>query len=166
MFFRKNKRKRQGSVLRYANSDTNKRKKIRQTEKKLDELVLLGGAHEQQLTDRIINSLDSNSRKRVINMVCKADLNQTAALLQECHAVITTDSGPMHIADAVNIPIIALFTSKNYLPIWKPTGDRVIVLNHPVDCGLCFLATCNNSNKCMELITAEEVINALSEFNY
>ena len=125
------------------------------------ELVLIGGEHEARSAQMMTSSLSEQSQSRVQNLICKASLGQTAALLKRCQAMVSTDSGPMHIADAVAVPIVALFTSKNYLAIWRPIGNKAVLVNHEVDCGPCFQADCHLGNKCMALITPREVLDAL-----
>ena len=67
----------------------------------------------------------------------------------------------MHIADAMKVPTVALFSSKNYPAIWMPLSRNCLVINHPVDCGPCFQDTCHLANKCMNLIEPAEVLDAL-----
>jgi ADP-heptose:LPS heptosyltransferase len=67
----------------------------------------------------------------------------------------------MHIADAVGMPIVALFSSKNHVRIWQPLEPRCTILNRQVDCGPCFRATCPRENLCMDLIEPREVVAAL-----
>ena len=126
------------------------------------ELVLIGGPFETDFARRISAQLRGRTTLRVYDFVAQASLTQTAALLERCAVFVSTDSGPMHIADALGIPLVALFSSKNYLPVWRPMDPRAIVINHPVDCGPCLQATCPIDNRCMTLITANEVLRAVA----
>ena len=47
-------------------------------------------------------------------------------------AVVTLDSGPMHLADALGIPVVALF-GQGLLPLWAPSGPRSVVVSHQAD---------------------------------
>ena len=125
------------------------------------ELVLLGDEHETALAEAIVSSFSETTRSRVRNLVCKADLGQMAAALERCRAVVSTDSGPMHIADAGEIPMVVLFSSHNWPAIWRPMNPNARVINHPVECGPCFQATCHLGNKCMDLIDPREALDAL-----
>jgi alpha-1,3-rhamnosyl/mannosyltransferase len=49
--------------------------------------------------------------------------------LQRCAALITLDSGPMHLADALGIPVVALF-GLGALPLWAPSGPQSAVVSH------------------------------------
>lgn len=125
------------------------------------EIVLIGGEHETGLARRLEAALAGRTQSRLLNLIGVASFGQTAAALERCHAFVGTDSGATHIADAVGLPIVALFSSKNYPAIWQPVSAGAIVLNHPVDCGPCFKADCPIGNKCMQLVTPQEVLDAL-----
>lgn len=80
---------------------------------------------------------------------------------------ITVDSGPMHLADALDVPVIALF-GVGKLPLWAPSGPRSIVLSHQddPDFHVCHPLEANVplGQKFMNRITAEEVIRAAAQF--
>jgi len=60
------------------------------------------------------------------------DLEAWADVLQRCACVISVDSGPMHLADALGVPVIALF-GQGRLPLWAPSGPRSQVIHHQHD---------------------------------
>ncbi|MGE3877895.1 MAG: glycosyltransferase family 9 protein [Planctomycetota bacterium] len=128
------------------------------------DLVLIGDRHEVALTEAMLEHVDSRVRARVVDLVGCADLGQTAAVFERCTVAISTDSGPMHIADAVGVPLVALFCGKTPLPIWVPTGERSVVLYHHVSCAPCLLAECPHSNLCMDSISPDEVLRAVIRF--
>ena len=125
------------------------------------EIVLIGGEHETGLARRLETALAAPATARFHNLIGKTSFGQTAAVLERCHAFLGTDSGATHIADAVGIPIVALFSSKNYPAIWQPVSTRAVVLNHPVACGPCFKADCPIGNECMQLLSPHEVLETL-----
>ncbi len=128
------------------------------------ELVLIGDIHETALTQGLLAAIDARFATRVIDLVGRADLGQTAAIFRRCTVAISTDSGPMHIADAVGVPLVALFCGKTPLPIWVPTSDRSVVLYHHVECAPCLRAECPHANLCMDSITPEETLAAVTRF--
>ena len=93
----------------------------------------------------------------------RASLGRTAALLSRCDAMVSSDSGPMHIADAMDVPIVALFSTHNYPTIWRPVNGKSVVIYHEIDCGPCWLAACPVGNRCMRNITPQEVFEALAQ---
>jgi heptosyltransferase-2 len=94
-------------------------------------LLIVGGQKEKnsaEFLEKKINSI------YVINAVNKTTLRQTAALLKYCNLYIGNDSGPMHLASAVGIPIIELngytkskqFSNGNPIYGFSPYGSKYI----------------------------------------
>ncbi|MEO5579333.1 MAG: glycosyltransferase family 9 protein [Gemmatimonadaceae bacterium] len=56
-----------------------------------------------------------------------ANLRELMAMLSHCDLLICNDSGPMHIADALNVPVVGIFTTGN--PVWhRPYGERQVTV--------------------------------------
>ena len=124
-------------------------------------LLLLGGGHETQFAGELESALGHS--KRIVNVVNQASFGQTGALLQHARALVCTDSGPLHMADALEIPMVALFSYKNYPAIWEPVYARSRVIHRKVPCGPCFRSHCPENNLCMRLIQPEQVMDALQD---
>jgi heptosyltransferase I len=88
-------------------------------------------------------------------------LRELAALYKMASVLLTTDSGPMHLAAAVGTPVVALFgpTSPERT---GPYGDRHIVIRHGLPCSPCFRKTCETL-ECMKTISVDEVFQAVRE---
>ncbi len=123
-------------------------------------LLLVGGPAEAALFRRLAGDEALARPARLINLIGASSLGVTMALLSRCRAAVMTDSGPMHIADALGIPLVALFSAHNH-PVWHPTAPRSVVLRELVECGPCFKATCPKENLCMSRITPEAVLHRL-----
>lgn len=67
-----------------------------------------------------------------VQIVECAAIEQWAAELQKFSAIVTVDSGPMHLADALDVPLIALF-GPGALPLWAPSSPQSRVLSHQND---------------------------------
>ncbi len=96
----------------------------------------------------------------------KTTLRESAALLAACSALVTGDSGLMHLATAVNTPVVALFgpTTKEWG--FFPSGPRDRVLERALACRPCSLhgkKGCPRDGECLALIEPEEVAAALEE---
>lgn len=94
----------------------------------------------------------------------RTGLRQTCAVLERADALVTNDSGPMHLASGVKTPVVALFGPT--APAWGfyPTGDKDLVLERSLPCRPCSLhgkTTCANGLECMASITPYEVVRAL-----
>ena len=93
-------------------------------------------------------------------------ISQISSLLHRANLFISNDSGPVHIAVAVGTPVIAIFgrNQTGLSPIrWRPTGRRDIVLHKDVGCKVCLAHGCKLGFKCLEAITAGEVLNRAEE---
>jgi heptosyltransferase II len=82
----------------------------------------------------------------------RATLGDTAALIERCELFVTGDTGPMHMAVALAVPVVALFGPTNPAKFRPFTGLRT-VLRHEKPCPSC-------TSTCMHTITAEECIEA------
>jgi ADP-heptose:LPS heptosyltransferase len=83
-----------------------------------------------------------------------------------CALIVTLDSGPMHLADALGIPVVALF-GQGWLPFWAPSSKSSRVLGHQNDPDF---AVCHPieeniplGQKYMNRITVDEVLSAVRE---
>jgi heptosyltransferase-2 len=120
------------------------------------QILLLGGAGEEELADQIISS----TRSPVINLVGKTTIAEVAAIIRRCGLFLSNDSGLMHMAAALGIPQVALFGSSDPQKT-APLNDRAVVI-HPehVSCTPCFRSECPRDLECMDAITVEEVCQA------
>jgi len=96
----------------------------------------------------------------VVNLMGRTDLRQLAGVLARCSAFVSNDSGAMHLAAAVGVPVTAIF---------GPTDERVTsplgnhdVLVHQVFCRPCMLRDCPIDHRCMKGITVDAVFDAVS----
>ena len=96
---------------------------------------------------------------RSVNLGGQTTLKDLACLYRRSSLVITTDSGPMHLAAAVGTPTIALFGPTD--PIRTgPFGENHIVIRKNLPCSPCFLKKCDRMD-CMREITVQEVLDAV-----
>ncbi len=98
---------------------------------------------------------------RVFSLFDKLSLKELVYLIRNSEVVVTVDTGPMHIASALDKPIVALFgpTAPNRTGPWSSTY-RVVKVD--LSCSPCFKRTCKEV-RCMKKITSEMVLNALEE---
>ena len=93
----------------------------------------------------------------------RTSLEELAVLLKRCSVYITNDTGPMHLAAIVHIPLVAIFGG-GYLKRFDPRNisDKAIVLCKGVDCSPCNKIHCS-SMKCLKEISPEEVVLAVRQ---
>lgn len=118
-------------------------------------VIFVGGYNNAALVD----SLALQFRDRAATAVGQ-DLLNLAALLQRCHLVISNDTGPMHIAAAVGTAVVALFGSTNPA-LTGPLGRGHRILKKDVPCSPCLKRTCPENHACMELLSVDEVEEAV-----
>lgn len=93
----------------------------------------------------------------------RTTLSQLASLLRRCCLFISNDSGPVHIAAAVGVPVVAIFGrgQPGLSPRrWGPTGKDDIVLHKDVGCRECLAHNCRKGFACLRAISAQEVLAA------
>ena len=124
-------------------------------------IILLGSEPEKKLVEEIKNQI----KKKPLDTCGCLTINQTGALIKQCHLLITNDSGPMHIAAAVKTPTVSIFSAVDIPFLWYPAGNNHKIFYNKVECSPCFQKECDN-HICMEGIPVESVYNAVKEQLY
>lgn len=120
-------------------------------------IVYFGDPAGQPLVDQIC----LNKPDRVINLAGKTNLRELVALIQCCSIFLTNDSGPMHIADALGIPLVALFGSTSDVKT-GPYSKGTVIHKH-VECSPCYKRVCPIDFRCMKRIEVQEVYQELQK---
>jgi heptosyltransferase-2 len=102
----------------------------------------------------------------VRNLAGQTSLRELCAALKACALVITNDTGPMHLAAAVGTPVVVPFgsTSPEFTGPGLPGDPRHRLLRAQVACSPCFLRECPIDFRCMNGISAADVVKAAMEF--
>ncbi|MBF0287359.1 MAG: glycosyltransferase family 9 protein [SAR324 cluster bacterium] len=120
-------------------------------------VVILGGPGDYKLAEVILKFC----KNKVINLCGKMTLLESAELLKHCTALVTNDTGPMHLAAAVGAPCVVTFSARDFPVRWYPWGEQHEILRKDVTCSPCFLDECPNENLCLSEITVDEVWQAV-----
>ena len=111
-----------------------------------------------QSTSSLVESICTSFPKdRVLNLSGKTTIRQLACLIHVCHLLLTNDSGPMHMAAALNTPLIALFGSTNDT-VTGPFLYQGKVIHKHVFCSPCYQRKCPLDFRCMKQISSAEVL--------
>ncbi len=95
----------------------------------------------------------------VVNLCGKLTPRESAAAFARARVFVGHDSGPMHLAAAVQTPCVAIFAARNKPRVWFPNGSQHRVVYHKVECWGCGLETCIVEKKrCLTSITVDEVM--------
>jgi heptosyltransferase II len=99
----------------------------------------------------------------VINLAGATNLRELCAALKFCRALLTNDSGPMHVAAAVGTPVVVPFgsTSPELTGPGLPGDSRHACLRAGVACSPCFLRACPIDFRCMTGVTVDSVVAAV-----
>ena len=117
--------------------------------------IVLGSEKDQVVAKKIASQLNSNSN--LVDLTGKTTLTEATHLLASAKGVVSNDSGLMHIAAAVNTPLVALYGSSD--PHFTPplsTNHKIIDLN--LECSPCFKRECPlGTRACLDDIKPELV---------
>ncbi len=98
------------------------------------------------------------------NLVGKTLLRELLVRLKSCHYFIGPDSGPAHMAAALDVPTLFLYSGTNLFEKWRPEAENADFLRNPVDCSPCHLTVCNvPGHPCMAGIRPDQVFQWLKE---
>jgi heptosyltransferase-2 len=122
------------------------------------DVLIFGSRSESPLAEAVARTMGHTP----VLVAGKTTLREFMALLAKCHLAITNDSGPMHLAAALGLPLLAIFGSTNE----RATGPvclRVRIIKHPVECSPCGLRECPIDFRCMTGISVDDVYQAALE---
>lgn len=114
-------------------------------------LVFFGDQESVPLIKKICQPLPA----RAINLSGLTSLRELASIISLCGVFLSNDSGPMHIADALGVPVVALFGSTNEI-VTGPFSQNGVIHKH-VACSPCYKRICPIDFRCMKAIEVEEV---------
>jgi lipopolysaccharide heptosyltransferase I len=113
--------------------------------------VIVGGRGDKSIAKEILASSGNKS----ISVVGKTDLKGLIEIIRGARFIVSNDSGPMHIAAALGIPVFAIFGPTD--PVRTgPYGKGHTVIREEVSCSPCFKKNCGDM-KCMESLSVEKV---------
>jgi heptosyltransferase I len=122
-------------------------------------LVFTGSPGDFPAIEDMINRIRKPAG--VLNLAGKTTLRELAAVFSAADLVVSTDTGPMHLAAAVGAPLIALFGPT---APWRtgPYGKSHTILRRPLPCSPCFKKSCPGM-ECMKSLSVQEVAAAVRE---
>ncbi|MGH9406237.1 MAG: lipopolysaccharide heptosyltransferase II [Terriglobia bacterium] len=122
------------------------------------DVLIFGSEAERALAEEIAGAMEH------VPVIAAGDatLRQSMSLLERCRLVVTNDSGLMHVAAAMGLPVIAIFGSTDARAT-GPFGPYARVVQHPVPCNPCGLRVCPIDFRCMEGVSVAMVYRAALE---
>jgi heptosyltransferase-2 len=116
------------------------------------EIILFGTPSEKEVASAIQAGLDQPA----LDSSGKTEIAELPALLSRCSAFLGNDSGAMHVAAAVGLPVVAVFGPTDPYGTAPVTPRCTIVQERPY-CSPCFLRRCPTDHRCMKAIQPERV---------
>ena len=118
--------------------------------------VLVGSAADAPVGRAILRALEPNGA--VLNVIGN-DIGGLVGVLANCRALVSNDSGAMHLGAAIGLPVTVPFGPTDER-LTRPLGDHHSVLTHPVWCRPCMLRECPLDHACMRGIPVAAVADA------
>ena len=119
-------------------------------------VIIVGGPDDVEAGESVMHLSGGLAR----NLAGRTSLRETIWLMRSAVAMVTNDTGPMHVASAIGIPTITWYGAANEDEI-APPSPHTTILNARVPCSPCVKETCANGLICLKGITPEMVMNAL-----
>jgi ADP-heptose:LPS heptosyltransferase len=120
-------------------------------------LVIAGGS-EIDIAEEMVKY----SKGKAVSMAGKTSLKELVALIGQARFFVCNDTGPMHIAAALKIPVFAIFGPAN--PVRTgPYGDGHTVIQKTLDCSPCYAKQPCPDFRCMNEITVDQVYEMIRE---
>jgi len=125
---------------------------IRQSRGQEVSVVIFGAKGEERLGQEIAANLSSKS----LVLSGATTIRELMAAVKRCEVLVTNDTGPMHIASAFQVPVVAIFGPTDWRTT-SPFGSAHAIVRQPVDCAPCLLRECPIDHRCMTRVTVEQV---------
>ena len=128
--------------------------------------IITGSKGDKKRVQKIIGLLSKKTSDKIIDLCGKTDLKELAALLAGAKAVVTNDTGPMHIAAALNVPVVAIFGPTDPVktgPYKWQTNRKLKVIKVDVPCSPCRKKQCRELI-CMNKLDVDTVYRELKEY--
>jgi heptosyltransferase-2 len=130
------------------------------------EILLFGSAKEREKIARITAPIEPG-KDRVHNLAGRLSLRESIAAISICDVFVSNDSGLMHTASALRVPVAAVFgpTQPHKTAPPDEKDKKVKVLYHRVRCAPCLYRDCPTDHACMKAVSVDEVWEAVRTFN-
>ncbi len=117
--------------------------------------LIFGSAGEADSGRKIARSIGPAA----VNLAGQTSLEQAAALVARLEVMLTNDSGLMHLAAALDRPLVAVFGPTDPART-GPRGRRQAIITAGADCAPCLAAECELGSTCLNRISVDEVVAA------
>lgn len=117
-------------------------------------ILIVGGKEDKDLAKQLLTVDNTYDFTGVLTPM------QSAGMLKHCRLTLSNDTGPMHLSYAVDTPIVAIFSARDYPNKWFPPEGNIVLRDNAIECSVCFTETCTD-NQCMKSIHPKTVIDSI-----
>jgi heptosyltransferase II len=118
--------------------------------------VILGTDRDRGLASEILHDFEGNAE----DLTGQTSLEELIEQIERLRVLLTNDTGTMHLADGLGVPLVAIFGSTEPR-LTGPRSPKSTVLRHQVECSPCFLRECPLDFRCMHAVAPEEAAHAM-----
>ncbi len=143
---------------RFAEATERLSRTIRESREQQVSVVIFGAKGEERLGHEIAARLTSRS----LVLSGATTIRELMAAVKRCAMLLTNDTGPMHIASAFQVPVVAIFGPTDWRTT-SPLGSPHAIVRQPVDCAPCLLRECPIDHRCMTRVSVDQVYEAATK---
>lgn len=137
---------------------------IQRTRKEITdcEILLFGSSKERENISKILDNINDKNNN-IHNLAGRLSLRESIAAISLCDVFVSNDSGLMHVASSLRVPLAAIFgpTQPHKTAPLKETNKNIKILHHPAQCAPCIHRDCPLDHCCMKAISVDEVWEAI-----
>lgn len=119
--------------------------------------LVVGGKSDTDISNKVVNSSKGNA----ISIAGKTNIKELIEIMRKAKFVVSNDSGPMHIAAALGVPVFAIFGPTNPLRT-GPYGKGHTIIKKGLKCSPCYKKACSDI-KCMTAVNVKEVAETICQ---
>ena len=125
------------------------------------DIIIFGGPQDYDIAQDIEHYLIEMGVVNYLNLATKLSVTQLISQIENLDLLVTCDSGPMHLAAALNIPTVAIFGPTKVKETSQWMNEKSIVVKKNFECQPCMKKTCPlKHHNCMKLIGESDILDA------
>ena len=129
------------------------------------DIIIFGGPKDYDIAQDIESYLIEMGVVNYLNLATKLSVTQLISQIENLDLLVTCDSGPMHLAAALNIPTVAIFGPTKVKETSQWMNEKNIVVKKNFACQPCMKKTCPlKHHNCMKLIDESDILDAAKKF--
>ncbi|MDP8259433.1 MAG: lipopolysaccharide heptosyltransferase II [Candidatus Gygaella obscura] len=125
-------------------------------------VVLVASREQKNISAEVINKMYSSA----VDLSGSCNIAQLICLIKRAGLFVSNDSGPVHIAASLGVPVVAIF-SRNQSGLspkrWYPLGEKSRFIKKDAGCLVCLAHDCKKGFKCLSLIKVSDILTIIDE---